>query len=103
MITPLVIPAVVKSLVWRFILAPGPLGAINAFLALLGLSQFQHAWLAEPGLALFGLMFSGFPWVLPIAMPIDYAGLHAIPDGVRDATRIDGATLGERCSGGRAG
>jgi len=92
LITPLVTPVVVESLVWRFILGPAPLGAINAFLGLIGLTQFQHAWLAEPQFALFGPMFSGFPWVLPVAMLIYSAGLQAIPDSVKE-TGIERQTM----------
>jgi len=92
LVIPLVIPAVVESLVWRFFLNPPPLGLINMILGSLGLKSLEHAWLGDPHLALFGLMFTGFPWVLPIAMLIYYAGLQGMPDSIIDASRIDGAS-----------
>src|SRR5262249_9975942 len=92
LITPLVIPSVVESLVWRFFLAPPPLGVVNTLLAAIGLGHLQHAWLGEASLALPALMFTGFPWIRPVAMLIFFAGLQAIPEAVLDAARIDGAS-----------
>jgi raffinose/stachyose/melibiose transport system permease protein len=92
LIIPLVIPTVVESLVWRFFLGPPPIGVVNAVLADAGLGWLQRGWLGDAAVALYALMFTGFPWVMPVAMLIYYAGLQAIPDTILDAARIDGAS-----------
>jgi raffinose/stachyose/melibiose transport system permease protein len=96
LILPLVIPGIVSTLIWRFIMAPRPFGILNAFLAAVGLEQYQHAWLADPKIALWAVLFVGFPWVEAVAMLIYYAGLQNMPMGIIDASKIDGATTMRR-------
>ena len=96
LIIPLVVPGIVNTLVWRFIMGPRPFGVLNAILESIGLEQFQHAWLAEPKIALYAVLFVGFPWVEAIAMLIYYAGLQNITTSIIDASKIDGATTRRR-------
>jgi raffinose/stachyose/melibiose transport system permease protein len=92
LIIPMVAPGIVNSLIWRFIMGPRPFGVINAFLELVGLGQWARPWLADPNIALYSLIFVGFPWVGAVAMLIYYAGLQNIPDSLTDASLIDGAS-----------
>ncbi|MBV7327928.1 sugar ABC transporter permease [Chloroflexi bacterium TSY] len=96
LIIPLVVPGIVNTLVWRFIMGPRPFGVLNTILESVGLEQFQHAWLAEPKIALYSVLFVGFPWVEAIAMLIYYAGLQNITSSIIDASKIDGATTRRR-------
>ncbi len=96
LILPIVVPGIVVTLVWRFIMGPRPLGVLNALLELLGLTEWQHAWLADPKIALSAVLLVGFPWIDAIAMLIYYAGLQNISGDVLDASRIDGASIWER-------
>ncbi len=90
-VVPMVVPGVVTLLIWGFIY-DNNLGLLNHALDTLGLGGWKHAWLGEPGLALYALMFMGFPWVGGFALLIYYAGLQNIPGDVFDSARIDGAT-----------
>jgi raffinose/stachyose/melibiose transport system permease protein len=92
LIIPMVAPGIVNNLVWRFIMGPRPFGVLNAFLELIGLEHWVRPWLADPKIALYSLIFVGFPWVGAVAMLIYYAGLQNIPDSLIDASLIDGAS-----------
>ena len=92
LIIPMVVPGIVNTLVWRFIMGPKPFGVLNALLKLVGLGAMQRPWLGDPNIALYSVMFIGFPWVGAVAMLIYYAGLQNIPDEIIDASLIDGAT-----------
>lgn len=96
LILPIVVPGIVMTLVWRFILGPRPLGVINVLLELVGRDEWQRAWLADPKIALVSVLFVGFPWIDAIAMLIYYAGLQNISSDVIDASRIDGASTWAR-------
>ncbi|MEM7531910.1 MAG: sugar ABC transporter permease, partial [Chloroflexota bacterium] len=96
LIIPMVIPGIVVTLVWRFIMGPRPFGVLNMFLETIGLEQYQAAWLADPKIALYSVLFVGFPWVEAVAMLIYYAGLQNISSAVIDASKIDGATTWRR-------
>jgi ABC-type sugar transport system permease subunit len=49
-------------------------------------------WLGDSNLALYSIMFMGFPWVGTISMLIFYAGLQSIPTSVLESAKLDGAT-----------
>ncbi|MCC6444488.1 MAG: extracellular solute-binding protein [Armatimonadetes bacterium] len=89
-VVPMVVPGIVILLIWGFIYDYN-LGLINTTLRSLGLERYAQAWLGEPNLALYSLMFMGFPWVGGFALLIYYAGLQNIPSSVLDSARIDGA------------
>jgi len=89
-VVPMVVPGIVILLIWGFIYDYN-LGLINTLLRSLGLEHYAQAWLGEPGLALYALMFMGFPWVGGFALLIYYAGLQNIPSSVLDSARLDGA------------
>jgi raffinose/stachyose/melibiose transport system permease protein len=95
---PLVIPWVVTVLVWRFLYDPID-GPINQALVSLGLGNLAHAWLAEPGIAIYAIgMISGggtgvgFPFVAGLNLLLYLAALNNIPTEVIDAATLDGAT-----------
>ena len=89
-LVPMVVPGVVILLIWGF-LYDDNLGLINRTLGTLGLARLQQSWLGDTHIALYSLMFMGFPWVGGFALLIYYAGLQNIPGDVFDAARIDGA------------
>src|SRR5205807_1914386 len=57
----------------------------------LHLGSIQQDWLGNPNLALYAIMFMGFPWIDGFGMLIYTAGLQAIPQEVLESTQIDGA------------
>lgn len=88
-VIPLVVPLVVYYLMWQFIYDPTS-GLLNTTLAALHL-PWQPGWLGDPHLALYALMFVGFPFVDGFGLLIYTAGLQAIPQEVLDAAQVDGA------------
>ncbi len=96
LILPIVVPGIVVTLVWRFIMGPKPLGVLNALLELVGQDEWQRAWLADPKIALMSVILVGFPWIDAIAMLIYYAGLQNISSDVIDASKMDGASIWRR-------
>ena len=84
-----VLPAVVSASLWRWMFA-GSFGLFNAFLGLFGIHTSQ-AWLSDPHTALFAVIVANI-WVgIPFHMMLVYGGLQTIPQGLYEATAIDGA------------
>lgn len=91
MVWPAIIPGLVTLLLWQFIYDPYD-GLLNQILAWVGLDRWSNeAWLADPDLALYALMFSGFPFVGGIGVLIYLAGLQGISSEIFDAAALDGA------------
>ncbi len=91
MILPVVIPAVVLILLWVFIY-DATIGPLNALLTALGLQDWTHAWLAEPKIAIYAVMFRNFPWIDGVSVLILLAGLQAIPVEIVESGLLDGAS-----------
>jgi raffinose/stachyose/melibiose transport system permease protein len=86
---PMVVPAVVTILVWRWMYSPT--GGINQILTVGGLQTLTHNWLGEADTVLWAILFVGFPWVAGLNTLIYLAGLQAISQEVLDAAIVDGA------------
>ena len=91
MILPVVIPAIVPLMLWKFIY-DFKVGPINVFLNWVGLEAWARPWLADPNVALYAVMLRNFPWVDGIAILILLAGLQAIPFEIVESAMIDGAS-----------
>jgi raffinose/stachyose/melibiose transport system permease protein len=88
LILPMIVPSVVTLLVWRWIYSYK--GLLNIVLGATGHGDLARAWLGDPGAALYGLMFMGFPWAGGLAMLVFLAGLQQIPSELIDAAIVDG-------------
>ncbi|WP_051344233.1 carbohydrate ABC transporter permease [Alicyclobacillus herbarius] len=88
-VIPMVVPGVVGLMVWSFMYDP-TVGVINALLKSLGLQSWIQNWLGNPHIALYSLIFVGFPFVVPFNLLIYFAGLQNIPESVFEAARLDG-------------
>lgn len=90
-ILPYAIPAVVSLLVWRNMLN-GAFGSVNKLLLDLGIIDTAIPWLTEPTLARFTVvlinLWCGFPYFMLLTM----SAMTAIPQDVREAAALDGAT-----------
>jgi len=90
-ILPYAIPAVVSLLVWRNMLN-GAFGAVNKTLMELGIIDTAIPWLTEPNLARFMVvlinLWCGFPYFMLLTM----SAMTAIPQDVKEAAALDGAT-----------
>lgn len=94
-ILPTVVPGLVFTLMWRQIYDPDT-GLINELLGLLGLEQWQRAWLGNPDTALWAIIGVGFPWVDAFALLILMGGLLNINSDYFDAAKVDGASVWQR-------
>ena len=89
-VIPLVVPGMVVLGIWKSIYAP-QIGLINQMLRGLDMASSARPWLGDFNLALYAVMFIGFPWVAGMSTLIYLAGFQAIPTELLDAAAIDGA------------
>lgn len=94
-VIPLVVPGMVVLGIWRSIYAPN-IGLINQLLKAAGLKYLARPWLGDFKLALWSVMFIGFPWFAGMSTLIYLAGFQAIPHELMDASAIDGAGTWKR-------
>jgi len=88
---PVIVPAVVTILLWRFFYDPN-LGVFNALLDAIGLGGLKQDWLGSFNTALYAIMFVGFPFAAGTSVLIYLAGLINISGEVLEAAALDGAT-----------
>ena len=87
---PYVLSEVVTGVVWRQILRPN--GLLDQTMEGVGLGAWTQGWLSDPDVVLYALFFViswkyfGFHMILLLA------GLQQIPDELKEAASIDGAT-----------
>ncbi|MHB1357841.1 MAG: carbohydrate ABC transporter permease, partial [Anaerolineae bacterium] len=89
-IVPMVVPGLVGTFLWRFILDPN-VGLLNLLLEAAGGRSWRQPWLGGTRTALISFMVMGFPWVSGVNVLIFLAGLQGIPGEIFDAALIDGA------------
>jgi raffinose/stachyose/melibiose transport system permease protein len=89
-VLPMVVPRIVIVLIWQFIY-DGDVGLLNGILNSIGLSGLTRAWLDDPRLALYAIMFVGFPWVSGVATLLYLAGLENVESTIWDSCEMDGA------------
>ncbi len=90
LVLPALIPGIVGMLLWGYMYEP-TYGLVNQLLRAVGLGGLAREWLGDPRVALYALMFMGFPWVGGIGVLIYLAGLQNIPQEVLDCCKLDGA------------
>src|SRR5438876_692040 len=89
-VLPAVVPGLVFTLLWRQVYDPRT-GLLNEFLAAVGLSPWQHAWLGDASTALWAIVAVGFPYVDAFGFLILLGGLLNINAEFFDAAKVDGA------------
>lgn len=91
LLLPWLLPLIVSSAVWRWILDKDS-GALNRFLGDLGIIDTGIPWLTSTSLALIAVVGVNI-WIgIPFNMTILYGGLQEIPDELYEAGSLDGAT-----------
>lgn len=88
---PLALSLVVVGQVWFWIFRPAD-GLLNIVLGAIGLTSLQHAWLADPNLALWAVMAAWCWQQVALSMVLFLAGLTSVPQEQIEASRVDGAT-----------
>ena len=87
---PATLSLVVVTKLWVHIFHP-TYGLLNKLLTVIGLGSCTHAWLAEPGTAIWAviwiMIWQGFGW----ALLFFYSGLVTVPQELEEAAVVDGA------------
>lgn len=91
---PVILPAIVTALLWRFIFDPRPVGLANAFLGLFGVKPLP--WLQAAHTAIPSILIITTWGGAGGAMLMYIAALQGIPAALYDAAEIDGANLWQR-------
>ncbi|MFC4944495.1 carbohydrate ABC transporter permease [Pseudonocardia sp. GCM10023141] len=91
LLLPWLIPLIVSSAVWRWILDQDS-GVLNRFLGAVTGGSVQLGWLTSTSLALIAVIIVNI-WIgIPFNTTILYGGLQDIPEELYEAAAIDGAT-----------
>ena len=80
----------VVGIVWRWVLDPTGAGIVNFYLGQLGLGPYP--WLAAPETAMLSIIVATVWWTAGYNMVMYLAGIQDIPQTLREAVRIDGAS-----------
>lgn len=88
---PMMLSAVAIGITWKFIYEPN-YGLLNALLSGIGLQSLTRGWLGEPSLALASVIATICWQYTPFYMVIFAAAISGIPEELKEAAYIDGAS-----------
>jgi multiple sugar transport system permease protein len=88
---PWAMPPVIKGLIWRFVYHPDA-GLLNYALISLGILRYPINWLSDFAWALQAVVLVGIWTGLPLATVVLLSGLQTIPEELREAAALDGAS-----------
>lgn len=89
-VLPIVIPGVVNIMIWERIYDP-TVGLINNLFEVMGLQSWQRVWLGDSNIAMWAVIFVGFPFMAALPMLVYYGALSNIGSDVVESASIDGA------------
>ncbi|MBC7250697.1 MAG: sugar ABC transporter permease [Anaerolineae bacterium] len=93
---PMSISFIVTGVVWRWLLNPGSaeLGStgINLLFDILGLGFLKTGWYTDPKIGIVAVVIAATWQMSGYTMALYLAGLRGIPDELREAARVDGAS-----------
>lgn len=93
---PMSISFIVTGVVWRWLLNPGSdeLGStgINLLFDQMGLGFLKTGWYTDPKIGIIAVAIAATWQMSGYTMAMFLAGLRAIPDALREAARVDGAS-----------
>jgi glucose/mannose transport system permease protein len=87
---PLALAFVVTGTIWRWILNPN--SGVNVILDNLHLGFLKSGWLTDVNMALNGVVIAAVWQMSGFCMAMFLAGLRGIPEELREAARVDGAS-----------
>jgi glucose/mannose transport system permease protein len=87
---PLAISFIVTGVAWRWLETPS--SGINLLFGAVGLTFLQNGWFTDPSIGILGVVLAAFWQMSGYVMSLYLAGLRGIPDDVREAARVDGAS-----------
>jgi glucose/mannose transport system permease protein len=87
---------IVTGVVWRWVLNPGTeqTGAVgvNLLLERAGLGFLKNGWYTDPDIGIKAVVIAAAWQMAGYTMALYLAGLRGIPDDLREAARVDGAS-----------
>jgi glucose/mannose transport system permease protein len=95
-LSPLAISFIVTGVVWRWLLNPGsvqlgPVG-VNLLFDRLHLGFLRTGWYTDPHIGILAVAIAAGWQISGYTMALYLAGLRGIPDELREAARVDGAS-----------
>ena len=87
---PVVLPAAVVAVMWRFILAADS-GLINQLLRAVGLDSLTHAWVGEKETALWAVILVNTWQFVGFTMVLYYISMQNVSKDILESASIDGA------------
>lgn len=93
---PMAISAIVTGVVWRWLMAPGTEATgsygLNLLLEQVGLGFLKNGWYTDPKIGIKAVVLAAAWQMSGYTMAMYLAGLRGIPEELREAARIDGAS-----------
>jgi glucose/mannose transport system permease protein len=92
---PMAVSFIVTGVVWRWLMNPAMddrATGLNLLFDLVGLSSLQNRWFATPDIGIVAVALPAVWQMSGYTMALFLAGLRGIPDEVREAARVDGAS-----------
>ncbi len=89
---PLAISFIVTGVAWRWLLSPGTAGDPHGVDQLFNLDPLTWTWFSNADSGIFSVALAAVWQMSGYVMAMYIAGLRAIPDEIREAARVDGAT-----------
>ena len=89
---PVILPAAVVSLLWRFIYTPD-YGMINQLLRAIGLDSITRAWIADPKTALAAVIVANTWRYVGFTMVLYYVAMLNISNEIIESSIMDGANI----------
>ncbi|MEA4888849.1 MAG: ABC transporter permease subunit [Clostridiaceae bacterium] len=91
-VLPMVVPGIVSTLMWQRIYDP-TIGLLNNVLRIVtGNPALMISWLGDERLAIWAIVFMGFPFINAFAFLVYYGGLIDIPTDLFEAAAVDGSS-----------
>jgi ABC-type sugar transport system permease subunit len=90
-IVPWVMPGIIAGVLWKLVYDPY-LGPLNHLLGSIGLVRGNPAWLGSAGTALIAVIIAAVWKGFPLSAVMYMAAYQNVPQELRDAARLDGAS-----------
>jgi glucose/mannose transport system permease protein len=87
---PMALSFIITGVLWSWMYDPGS-GLINTILRGFGVNTLRLGWLADPKIAIYCMIFTGFWQYVGFAMVIYLGAIRGLSDAMIEAARIDGA------------
>ncbi len=87
---PMAVSFIVTGVVWRWLMAPS--AGINLLLDAVGLDFLKSGWYTDPNVGIKAVVVAATWQMSGFVMALYLAGLRSIPEELREAARVDGAS-----------